>query len=310
MATRRCTTIAASIALAMTVTAGAFALQPQQIIIPIHDAAAPTASSPAPSPAPSSSAPTYPNMPSTTAAETSASPLIWYDAVNPQLLIAGVSVTPVSTWETATISRDTPVYGEINSAAIPIGHLAASPLTTPAVTDTAHVTKVAVFGHFGGWLLVGTPSRTSTPNGRGHEAPATSFGYIRAADVLVQSIAKKIVVDTKMSAVSIVARVGSVIATDSAVMGVPGDMPTASGALGYLAVSYINPAATDTMGQPINLTSAHSPTLATFDGSAALTAIHASNIVSAGSHGCVRVSANFTNLIASSNLIGAVVEFV
>jgi hypothetical protein len=235
-----------------------------------------------------------------------AAPLAYYNAVIPLLLLA-TQVNPSVMWKIATPVRDeVPLYAVMSSTAAPIAKLAAGALTTPHSVDigTTNRTTVSVFGVNGGWILIGTPARTTVPH-NGAPAPAVSFAYARASDFTLTAITKKIVVDTAQSTISVIDSNGTVLSTDTATIGAA-DTPTPQG-YGYIEASYIDPKQ-GTANTPINLTSAHSSTLPTYGTDQALTAIHwEAHLSGSHSHGCIRVSIAMANNVAP--LVGYPVVF-
>jgi hypothetical protein len=260
----------------------------------------------APSPYSSATSAAFPPTPRTALGEVNAAPLAYYDAVIPHLLNAS-QAHPRVTWEIATpIGSAVPLYSQIATTAVPVAKLAAAALTTPTAFAVAkdYPTVVSVFGTFGGWILIGTPARIMVPHSP-TTAPAISYAYARAADFRLQQVAKMVVVDTSTSTISIVTAAGKILATDNATIGAA-DTPTPHG-FGYIEASYIDPKQ-GTGTTPINLTNAHSSTLATYGADQALTAIHwEAHLAGAHSHGCIRVSISMADQV--SHLLGYPVEF-
>jgi hypothetical protein len=251
----------------------------------------------------------YPATPSTTATETTNAPLDYYNAVIPSLL-TGAQAKPTVLFEIASpLSTEVPLYASMSNSATPIAKLAAGALTTPTVVDTsgAHPTEVSVVGHFGDWLLITSPGRISTPV-VGKTAAVVSFAYARASDFTIRSVSDEVVVNNSASTVALVDSTGKVIQSATATLGAR-DTPTPAGTVSYVQASYTDPSDVGTCNLPINLTGAHSPTLASYgkSGDAALVGIHCSTATSANSHGCVRTSQSMTNLL--SRYVGYAVVF-
>jgi hypothetical protein len=272
-------------------------------------------SSPTPKPV------SYPATPSTTSAEVAAAPLDYYDAVIPSLL-TGAQAKPTVLYQIASpTSTEVPLYASMSATASPIAKLAAGALTTPQVTDTsgAHPTEVSVVGHFGGWLLITSPGRITSPvlarpatKGKpavsAQTAAVVSFAYARASDFTVHSVTDEVVVNNSASTVALVNRNGKVIQTAAATLGAS-DTPSPAGTVSYIQASYPGTTNNDTCGQPINLTGAHSPTLPSYgqSGDAALVGIHCSTLTNKASHGCVRTSVSMTDLL--TKYVGYAVVF-
>ena len=256
--------------------------------------AAPTVeATPTPAPVPTLAAVPAPPGPD----ELAALPLAFYDAVVPQLL-DDTTVTPENRWQTAAPRAPlVALYASPDADAAPVATLGSTvpTLLTPTVT--------AVWGSSpgvdGGMLLVSTPARNRTPGDGGvATAPAATFGWVRAADVTVTDVDRAVVVDTVTGLVSVTGRDGSVGASEVGRLGTPDD-PTPTATETYMAANYVDQGIAYTQGNPIALTGAHSPLLASYGGNSALTALHFYPDPTGSSHGCVRVSAAMTAALAA-----------
>lgn len=227
-------------------------------------------------------------------------PLAFYDAVIPGLLSADDVKVSVG-FETATpLAAKTGLYLEPNVGASPVAWLAS--------TTVESATALGVFGRYGDWLLVGTPSRAVLPSVNGGTAPSSTFAWVRGADFTVSQVDAAVVVDTSLSTITIIGRDGAIRASEPATLGTDG-VPTPVGTMTYIQATYRDPTGQQfTEGHPIILTGAHSATLDEYNGNAGLTGIHYSNASSPFSKGCVRVSAAMTEALAALPT-GTPVEF-
>ncbi len=233
-------------------------------------------------------------------------PLAYHDAVVPQLL-DGSRVHPQDTWQIATPTAPlVALYASPRADAPPVATLShlVSTIDRPAAT--------AVWGRSpgadGGMLLVSTPARNRTPGGVGDQAPSATFAWARAADFTVADVDRAIRVDVATSTVSVVDRAGRTLASERARLGTPDD-PTPSDTATYVEASYVDTRVTYTEGNPIILTGAHSPSIPSYGGNAALTAFHYYPDPTGSSHGCVRISAEMTRTLAALP-VGTAIRFV
>lgn len=236
--------------------------------------------------------PTPPAAPTKTSqADLAKTPLAFYDALIPSLLDASV-IRPVNLWKIA-VPRD-PLVALYAAPLTDEAPIAALGQTVPTVNTP---TAVAVFGESGQMILVSTPSRKSTPGTEAPTAPSSTFAWARAADFTITPIERSVMVDNQTSTISIVDAAGTVSASETARLGTPND-PTPVLTATYIESIYVD-SARFTQGNPVSLTGAHSATLGSFEGGSALTAIHFYPSPEGKSHGCVRVSAAMTTVLAT-----------
>lgn len=283
------TAVVAGVAATATVVAG-LVLRDEPAPTPT---ATPTAeAAPRPSPTPTLAAVPAPPAPEALAAL----PLAFYDAVVPQLL-DGTQVEPENRWQTAAPKAPlVALFASPDAAATPVAALGA---TVPTLgTPTVTAVWGASAGADSGMLLVSTPARNRTPGDGGvATAAAATFAWVRAADVTVTDVDRAVVVDTTTGVVSISGRDGSVGASEVGRLGTPDD-PTPTATSTYMAANYVDQGIAYTQGNPIALTGAHSPLLASYGGNSALTALHFYPEPTGSSHGCVRVTAAMTQALA------------
>lgn len=248
--------------------------------------------------------PAIPSAPSD--AELAALPLAFHDAVVPELL-DGSTAHPENQWTIATPkARLVPLYASPAASASAVATLASTVSTIETPAATAVWGRSA--GQHGGMVLVSTPARNRTPGDGGHPtAPSSTFAWARATDFTFAKVDRMIEVDVGASTVSVVARDGSVHATEVARLGTPDD-PTPTATATYVEAAYVDGRVAYTQGNPIILTGAHSSRIAQYGGNAALTALHSYPDPTGSSHGCVRISAAMTKTLAKLP-VGTAIRF-
>ncbi len=220
-----------------------------------------------------------------TRAKIGALPSAIYKAVIPGLIDYDDAPTPSGVSLVATITADTPLYGE--GAVGPVAKLDAKNFLNESTT-------VVPVRFSGDWALVITPSRQQLPSKDSFDAPAQTAGWIRR-DALhhTEKLSQRVVVSISRQVLKIVNADGSVAKQFDVGVGTP-NTPTPVGVTGYIQAKYLDPL----QGQavyPIQLTSLHSsaadnPYLGTDGG---LIGLHFQTLTTGKvSHGCVRLAAS------------------